>query len=164
MTRFDSPVLRALLLPMACAVLLLSAPSCAKTETAPASSPADPTAAKPPAKVVEKPKDVSVTGIHIGSGVGEYDHVAVEKTTFAPHDKIAVSVYSDGWAKTAKIGVRWMNAKGAVLAEEARDVNYNGSLATLFQFEEPKGLPAGTYTIEVRLNDWLAGTEHFDVK
>ena len=42
----------------------------------------------PPAKVVTKPKDVSITGVHIGLGIGEYNHVAKEQDTFAPTDTI----------------------------------------------------------------------------
>lgn len=163
--QFETTMLRSLLFPSLSALLALGAPGCAKTDHVPAAAaPATPPAVTAPAKVAEKPKDVAITGVHVGSGRGQYDHVAVEKHVFSPKDTIAVSVYSDGSAKTANIGVRWLDARGDVLGSEMRLVTYNGSLATLFEFADPKGLPVGTYSIEVRLDDWLAETAHFEVK
>ena len=116
-----------------------------------------------PAKTATKPENVSITGIHTGLGIGKYNHVAQEKSVFSPKDTIILSVYSDGWAKTATIGVKWMTASGKVLAENSQDVIYNGSLATPFSFSKPEGLPPGKYKAEVTLNGWLAETAKFEV-
>lgn len=117
-----------------------------------------------PAKVVTKPKDVSITGVHIGLGIGEHNHVAQEQDTFAPTDTIVISVYSDGWAKTATIAVKLVTAEGSLLMESKQDVVYEGSLATAFSFSRPEGFAVGSYKAEAYLNDWKFDTVKFEVK
>ncbi len=142
--------IRLLLLWLAGGVFLLAMSACGKQESA-------------PAKTATKPENVSITGVHTGLGIGKYNRVAQEKSVFSPKDTIVLSVYSDGSVKTATIGVKWMTASGKVLAENSRQVTYNGSIATPFSFSKAEGLPAGKYKAEVTLNGWLAETAKFEV-
>ena len=111
-----------------------------------------------PAKTAAKPENVSITVVHMGLGIGKYNRVVQEKNVFAPKDTIILSVGSDGSAKAATIGVKWMTASGKVLAENSQDVIYNGSLATPFSFSKAEGLTVGKYKAEITLNGWLAET------
>jgi hypothetical protein len=162
---------RAMLLGWASGALLFCALGCGNSQPSSAQSTsgapakvAEKVAEKPVKKAATKPADVSVTGAHIGLGIGQYNHVAEEKSVFAPTDTIVLSVYSDGSAKTATIGVKWSTAKGDVLGEKSEDVVYNGSLATPFSFSMPAGILTGKHKAEVYLNDWLAETVAFEVK
>jgi hypothetical protein len=165
----DQRLLLRTLLGLAAGAAIFGLVACGKQE-APQSKAADPprTAVTapppPPPKVVPKPTEVAITGVHLGLGTGAHNQVAKKTTVFAPQDKVMVSVYSDGRAKTASIGVTWLAAGGKVLGEETRQVQYNGSLATLFAYPRPADLVPGTYQVEVRLDEWLAEKATFTVQ
>jgi len=142
---------------------------CGKEEGAPPSE-APPPVSTPPAvsapaeKVVPKPDNVSVTGVHLGKGFGNHHHIAEETRVFGDKDRVDVSIYSDGSAKTATLRLKWLAADGKTLAEESKEVTYNGSQATPFSYPDSNGLAPGAYRIEVYLNDWKAETANFEVR
>ncbi|MEP7183036.1 MAG: hypothetical protein ABI886_12700 [Betaproteobacteria bacterium] len=151
------------------AVVTIALSACGKQEPPPANVAASPPRAvapapQPPPKVVPKPADVAITGVHRGLDLGKYEHVAKEASVFAPTDTIVISVYSDGSAKTATIGVTLLAADGKAAAEQSKNVTYNGSLATAFSFVPAGGWSPGPYKAEVRLNEWLASTTAFNVQ
>jgi len=154
-------------------VALVALTGCGRQDAAPtlpAKAPAPTVATAPPAspvapnRVVVKPVNVSITGVHLGRGFAKYNLIAQETAVFSSKDQVDVSVYSDGSAKTATIRVVWITADGRPMGEQTREVIYNGSQATPFSLARAEGLAPGSYAVEVFLNDWKAVSTPFEVR
>ena len=163
MRHLESPSRRAALVALAAAAL---GAACGREDPPPAPPAKSAAAAPPPAppvRVIPRPENVSVTGVHLGLGTDKYGRVAKATRAFARGDTVVVSVYSDGSAKTATLAVTWKDPGGKVMGEESRTVSYNGSQATPFKLAPAGGLAPGIYKVEVRLDEWLAETASFEV-
>lgn len=151
---------RHLLVPVLALAMLAA---CGKEENPPPGI-APPLVSAPVEKAVPKPVNVSVTGVHLGKGFGEHHHIAEETRVFGVKDRVDVSIYSDGSAKSATLRLKWRSADGRTLSEETKEIIYNGSQATPFSYADAAGLAPGAYRIEVYLNDWKAETASFEVR
>jgi len=138
--------------------------------TAPPSAPPPVAASKPepapaPRPVPVKPKDFVISGVHVGKGFGEYNHVAQETGEFGPNDQVDVAVYSDGFLHAkGNIRVAWVGADGKPVEEKSIDVDYNGSRSDPFSLKKSGGLAPGSYRVEVYANDWKAASAPFTVR
>jgi hypothetical protein len=130
--------------------------------TEPAPAPTMPEPAPAPAA------SASVTSVNLGNAVGADMKVATPSTTFAPKDTIYASVStstSDAAASVpAKLTAKWTFQDGQVVNEESKDLNLSGAGDTEFHIDQPEGLPAGKYKVEISLDGNVVQSKDFEVK
>lgn len=144
-----------------CALLILLAAACGRTEE-PATTPAtEPAPAAAPA-----PAGVSAGTISLGKAVGPDKKITTPAETFAKNDTIYASVDTTG-SGTATLKARWTYRKGnetTVVQEDSQTIMPTGPATSEFHISKPDGWPAGDYQVEVLLDDKPIGTKSFTVK
>lgn len=144
-----------------CALLILLAAACGRTEE-PATTPAtEPAPAAAPA-----PAGVSAGTISLGKAVGPDKKVTTPAETFAKNDTIYASVDTTG-SGTATLKAKWTYRKGnetTVVQEDSQTIMPTGPATSEFHISKPDGWPAGDYQVEVLLDDKPVGTKSFTVK
>jgi len=145
-----------------CALLIMIAAACGKSEPpapAPAPEPAPAPAPAPPA---------GVTGgaISLGKAVGPDKKISAPAETFAKADTIYASVETSG-SGTAALKAKWTYSKGGQstdVKEDSQTIMPTGPATSEFHISKPGGWPAGDYQVEVFLDDKSIGTKTFTVK
>lgn len=152
------------------AIAALIATGCKKKEEpAPAPPPAAAEPAPAPSITPEAPApSVSVVSVDLGTETGADMKVVSPKTTFAPKDKVIASVVTStsdpAVAMTGKLTAKWTYQDGQVVSEEPKVINFTGQGVSAFEISMPDGLPTGTYTLEVLMNDKVEQTRTFTVQ
>ncbi len=140
-----------------------------KEEAAPAPAPAatEPAPAPTPAPAAT----ASVASVDLGTAAGPDLKLTATTTTFAPKDKVIVSVgttTSDPAASVAaKLDVKlsYVTATETMdVKTETRDINFAGPGTTNVDFAKPDGWPTGKYKVEVSLDGAVVQTKEFEVK
>jgi hypothetical protein len=158
---------QALLVAMIAAVAVVGCKK--KEEAAPAPAPAatEPAPAPPPAPAAT----ASVVSVDLGTAAGPDLKLTATSTTFAPKDKVIVSVgtaTSDpATSVAAKLDVKLSYANGAEMMDvktETRDINFAGPGTTNVDFAKPDGWPTGKYKVDVSLDGAVVQTREFEVK
>ena len=121
------------------------------TETTPAPAPMEPAA------------PVATTSVTAGNTAAADKSVA-SVSTFAPSDKIIVSVATDGTASNAEVAARLVYQDGQTAGEMKQALNTTGAETTNFEFTNAKPWPTGKYKAEVTVNGAPASTTEFEVK
>jgi hypothetical protein len=144
---------------------------CKKNQDEAAMTPPPATTEPAPAPTTPEPAPAataSVTSVSLGNAVGADMKVATPSTTFAPKDTIYASVTtstSDPAASIpAKLAARWSFEDGQVVNEESKDLNLSGAGDTEFHIDQPEGLPAGKYKVEISLDGNVVQSKDFEVK
>lgn len=140
-----------------------------KEEAAPAPAPA---ATEPaPAPMPAPAATASVASVDLGTAAGPDLKLTATTTTFAPKDKVIVSVgttTSDPAASVAaKLDVKlsYVTATETMdVKTETRDINFAGPGTTNVDFAKPDGWPTGKYKVEVSLDGAVVQTKEFEVK
>lgn len=127
----------------------------------PAPAPVEP-APMPPA--APAPAAVSVTAVTLGTAAGADKRIATPVTTFAPKDKIIVSVDTSGTAANAELATKLLFQDGQTAGEKKETLNTTDMGTTNFEFTNTNPWPAGNYKAEVWLNGAPAQTVEFAVK
>ena len=141
-----------------------------KEEPAPAPPPAaaEPAPAPAVAPAAAPAPSVSVVSVDLGSETGPDMKVVSPKTTFAPKDKVIASVVTStsdpAIAMSSKLTAKWTYQDGQVVSEEPKVINFTGQGVSAFEISMPDGLPTGTYTLEVLMNDKVEQTRTFTVQ
>jgi len=100
----------------------------------------------------------------LGKAVGIDRKVTLPAASFSPKDTIYISVVSDGVAPAAGLRAKWTyGPKGLPVKENTETISSLGPKATEFHIKKASGLPVGTYTVEVFVNDKSVGTKQFNV-
>ena len=105
-----------------------------------------------------------VSDIQVGKAVGSDNKIGDQTTSFAVRDTMYVAVITDGAAKDAKIGAKWM-FNGKLVSEDSQTISpTGGTTATEFHITKKTAWPKGKYTVDVSLNGVSAGTKDLEVK
>lgn len=129
----------------------------APVETAPAPTP-------PPVAPTPAPAAVTVTSVTLGTSAGADRRIAAPTMTFAPKDKIIVSVATDGTASNVDLGSRLVFQDGQTAGEKTQALNTTGAETTNFEFTNANPWPAGKYKAEVMVAGAPAQSVDFEVK
>lgn len=153
------------------AVAVLIATGCKKKEEPVPAPAAEATAPAPAPAAAPEPvpaPQVSVTSVTLGTETGPDLKIVAPKTTFAPKDKVIASVVTSAGdpalAMSGKLTAKWTYQDGQVISEEPKVLNFTGEGVNAFEISMPDGLPAGSYTLEILLNDKVARTMTFTVQ
>ena len=160
---------QALLVAMIAAVAVVG---CKKTEeAAPAPAPAATEPAPAPTPPPAPAATASVASVDLGTAAGPDLKLTATSTTFAPKDKVIVSVgttTSDpATSVAAKLDVKlsYVTATETMdVKTETRDINFAGPGTTNVDFAKPDGWPTGKYKVEVSLDGAVVQTKEFEVK
>lgn len=126
----------------------------AVTEPAPAPAPVEPT-----------PAPVAATGVTVGNSAAA-DRSVVAVSTFAPKDKIIVSVKTDAATPAnAAIDAKLTFQDGQVAGQKSQTVVATDAGITNIEFTNANPWPAGKYKVDVTVNGQAAGmTQEIEVK
>ena len=105
-----------------------------------------------------------VTDVTLGRAIGGDRAITDRTDTFGPNDTIYASVATDGTAESVTLRARWTFEDGQVVDESTKTVSPRGQERTEFHISKPDGWPAGTYTLEVFVNDRSAETKSFQIQ
>jgi hypothetical protein len=105
---------------------------------------------------------LEVSGIQLGRTLNTDNTVGNLTTTFSPDDTVYVAVLTTDTG-SGTIGVRWEH-EGRVASEYSRKVSYKGAAATEFHLQYPGGLPAGSYAVELFVDDVSVARRTFSVE
>lgn len=105
---------------------------------------------------------LKVATLQLGRSLNPDNSVGTHTTRFKPDDTVYVSILSDepGYGT---ITVRWY-LHGQRISEASREVSYTRAAATEFHLQNSGGFPAGSYRVDVLINDELAGSREFRVE
>jgi len=137
---------------------------CSKKEETPPPAPAPVEPAPPPPPPA--PVGVTAGSINLGKSIDADKKVAAPMDTFAKGDTIYVTVDTTGMG-TATLKAKWTYEKGGKttdVKEDSQTIMATGPATTEFHVSKPGGWPAGTYHVEVMLDDKPIGTKDFTVK
>jgi hypothetical protein len=101
--------------------------------------------------------------MNLGKAVYTDNNIAVPASTFGRKDTVFLSVVSDGVDPAVKLRAKWYGPNGVALQEGSQTVSSAGPGATAFHLDNRSGLAKGTYSVEVFVNDTLAGSKQFEV-
>jgi hypothetical protein len=107
---------------------------------------------------------VRVTDVTLGRAIGGDRAVTDATGTFSPNDTIYASVATSGTAERVTLRARWTFEDGQVVDESTQTISPRGEARTEFHISKPDGWPAGSYRLEVFVNDQSAHTEEFRVR
>lgn len=99
--------------------------------------------------------------IQVGRAINPDGSVGSPSTLFKPNETIYVSVLTDA-AGEGTIRVKWMYGD-QVIDEPTKKVSFKGPGATSFQMQNSGGFPAGSYSVEVFVDNVAAGKRAFKV-
>ena len=120
------------------------------------SEPPPPPPVAAPATTVPAP--VSVSGVSLGSAIGEDKRVAVSVETFGAKDTIYATVETAGTGH-AKLRALWSFVKGDKTAKvDETTIEFDSAAPAVneFHISKPSGWPKGDYKLEVFLGDATA--------
>jgi len=130
------------------------------SEPAPVATTPAPMPTTPPAPTAA----VNVTSVDVGNAIGADNKVSTPMSAFAPKDTIYVSVATDGMATNVPVTAKWTYQDGQTVGTETKTLNASGPSVVEFHANKPSGWPAGTYKVEVSVNNMIAQTKDFTVK
>ena len=138
-------------------VLSIGAAACGKKDAAPADTMA---VSVPPAA-----SPMRVTDIQVGKRVGADKRVVEPATAFGTRDTVYASVTTEGAATDARLTATWM-FKGTQGISEADEMisSSGGTNVSEFHIMKATPWPAGSYTVDVKLNGVSAGTREFRIR
>jgi hypothetical protein len=138
---------------------------CKKKEEAVAPAPVVTEPAPAPAAMEPAPAPVSATSVTVGNTAGADKSVAAV-TTFAPTDKIIVSVKTDAATPAnAAIDAKLTFQDGQVAGQQTGNVVAGGMDTTNIEFTNANPWPAGKYKVDVTVNGQPAGmTQEIEIK
>lgn len=121
-----------------------------------------PAATEPaPAPMASEPAPApatSVTTVTVGNTAAADKSVAAV-ATFAPTDKIIVSVKTDGTAANQEIGAKLTFQDGQVAGDQKATINATDAGTTNIEFANANKWPVGKYTIDTTLNGAPVGMQ-----
>lgn len=106
---------------------------------------------------------VTFSSVELGSGVDANNMIRASGTSFAPQDKIYVSVETVGNGH-ATLAVKWTYQDGQTVHEDSKVLDTIGPQSTPFMISKPSGFPAGDYKVEVSLDGKPVASKDFTVK
>jgi hypothetical protein len=136
---------------------------CSKKEETPPPAPPPPAE---PAPLPPPPAGVTAGSINLGKSIDAEKRVAASMDTFAKGDTIYVTIDTTGTG-TATLKAKWTYEKGGKttdVKEDSQTITPTGPATTEFHVSKAGGWPAGTYHVEVMLDDKPIGTKDFTVK
>jgi hypothetical protein len=147
------------------AALISAVAGCKKEESPPppgsaAPAPAPQAQTPPPTSAA-----VSVANISLGKQLAPDKKVAAATDTFSKSDTIYAVVETTG-SGNATLKAKWTYQKGDTtvpVSEDSKTINATGPAVSEFHVSKPDGWPAGSYRVEISLNDQSAGTKQFMV-
>ena len=125
--------------------------------------------AEAPAAVAAPAATASVTAVDLGNAIGADNAVTASGTVFKPSDKVYASVStatSDAAATVpGSLGAKWYFGTTEIpnTAKESQ-VNFNGTGKTVFDLSNAKGMPVGSYKVDISLNGAVVQSKTFEVK
>lgn len=134
-------------------------------QTPPATTPAEPPPAAEPAPPVEEAVEVvRVTGVDLGTAVGDDQRITDPTTTFKTDDTIYAAVSTQGASPNAVLHARWTFGDDQVVNESSQTIAPNGPAVTSFHISKADGWPAGEYKVQISLDGEPVATEEFKVE
>lgn len=157
----------------ALAALMLAA--CGRDDTAPPSAPApSATGTTVPAQAAAEPAepalpplpsgDFRITSVDLGSTVDEEGRVTDAREVFAPADAIRAAVIGVGSSDGLTLSARWLSPQGEEIARAGNTLAPQAPTVATFTLSQPEPWPAGTYQLEVAINDRVVETRRFEVR
>lgn len=114
--------------------------------------------------------EVSVTGVDIGNALGADQRVAHPLSVLSSDDTtiyaaVVTNTSNPAVSVAAKLTAKWtLVDSGQVLFEDSRDAAFTGPGVTVFSIRRPDGWSAGSYQVEIGLNDAVVQTRQFQVQ
>ena len=133
---------------------------CKKKEEAVAPAPVVTEPAPAPVAMEPAPAPVSATGVTVGN-MAAADKSVAAVSTFAPTDKIIVSVNTDAaTAANAAIDAKLTYQDGQVAGQQTANVKAEDAGTTNVEFTKATPWPVGKYKVDVTVNGQPAGMTH----
>ena len=143
---------------VALTVAALVTAACSKEDAAPADSASVSTPAP-------STGPLRVTDIQLGKGVGADRRIVSPTTAFGTRDTIYVSVITDGAASDARLTATWMyNGTQGISEADEMITSQGGTNVSEFHISKDTPWPAGSYTVEVKLDGVSVGKREFRVQ
>ena len=138
-------------------VLSIGAAACGKKDAAPADTMA---VSVPPAA-----SPMRVTDIQVGKRVGADKRIVEPATAFGTRDSVYVSVTTEGAANDARLTATWtFNGTQGISEADEMISSSGGTNVSEFHITKNTPWPAGSYTVDVKLNGVSAGTREFRIQ
>lgn len=154
-------------------LLLLSLAACAGSEppASPASSSDVPQAAssdsagnEDAAPAVAPLGSYHPLELQLGSELDREGRVHEARTTFAPTDRVHLSVLGSAGDLPVRVKARWLDAQGRLLGESGQLLEPGPASVLTFTLTQPKGWAPGRYRVELALNDLDIDRREFEVR
>jgi hypothetical protein len=146
-------------------VALLAALACKGRDTAPAGTGTETgTTDTAAAADTAVSKELKVAGVMIGKRIGENKLITEPTFQFGPRDTVYVSVNTQGAPESAELTAVWRFQGGKLVDSSSQKIAPQGEENTEFHVSNPKGWPAGTYSVTIYTNGDSTDTKAFVVK
>lgn len=125
------------------------------TDTLATSAPMNPL---PPASAAP-----TISTISLGKAIGADKRVTAPMETFGVRDTIYAAVETNGTGTGQKLKAVWTMGTDTVRTDSLM-IDATGPTVSEFHISRPRAWPAGTYRLDVTLNDGPAQTKQFTVR
>ena len=146
------------------AMALLAAVGCKGRDAAPDAGTETGATATVPAADSAPSKELTVSGVMIGRGLGESKLITQPTFKFAPADTIYVSISTQGQPESAELTAKWRFQTGQVVDSSSQTIQPSGPENTEFHIANPKGWPEGTYNVTIYADGDSVDSKNFTVK
>ena len=106
---------------------------------------------------------VAVRDFRLGSAVDESGAVVAAADSFARHDTVYASVSAEGRVDQAILTARWTREDNILMGERQEVFPLDGRRTVTFRLDDPGGLPAGEYRVDIRLGSEFAASQSFRI-
>jgi len=106
-----------------------------------------------------------VTDIQVGKRIGADRRVVEPAKAFGTRDTVYASVTTEGAATDARLTATWMfNGTQGISEADEMISSSGGTNVSEFHIMKNTRWPAGSYTVDVKLNGVSAGTREFRIQ
>jgi hypothetical protein len=108
--------------------------------------------------------EFKIIRVDLGTSVDEDNSVISPKAAFKARDKIYASVLSTGKHAGLKLQARWTSPDGKLVAKTEHAIVPTAAMVSTFSIDHDKAWPAGTYMLEISLNDQVQKSTSFEIR
>jgi hypothetical protein len=107
---------------------------------------------------------VKIVAVDLTHEVDQHNEPRSARETFAPSSTIYASIATEG-AGPAKLTAKWTDPTGAVLADQAQDINPTKPQRFEFHIPPSGGAhPVGRYKVVIQLNGGATRSREFEIR
>lgn len=108
--------------------------------------------------------DFKILRVSLGRALDVGNDIAEERKVFSPRDPIYAVVISTGKHQGLMLSARWLDAEGALLAQNDQRLVPDGPMLATFHLRQPNGWPKGHYHLDIAVDGQSMQSADFEVR